>query len=227
MENTLKTFLEINDLDLLWEARANISLIDSQDEAEIINILDEGKNLQAVANLLMYPELIPERKRFDYIIAGLQNTNFPYVVLVSIVGLQGLSIETLSVETKTWIIKHIISLIRENTGIIAERASVLIADSLWQLDEISASQIIDLLDHTNEVVRHNTLVALIPLVGLENIRAFIDSAVQQQRLSQTGKLMAEEKLSNIVGFTQDNKVDSSKFDLGSLSSALLTYIPNL
>ncbi|WP_141211752.1 hypothetical protein [Pseudanabaena sp. SR411] len=227
MNINLKTFLETRELDNLGEARANISAIDQDDQAEIIRVLREWKDIQAIANLLMYPDLISENERIDYVLAGLRETNFTYLVLASVVGLGQLNIEALPAQLITQLIDQLIAVTKGDSEVVAERASVFLAERLWHFGDTYTTQIIGLLDHPSKVVRHNTLVALIPLVGLENIRRIIENAVQQGLLSVTGQLAAEQKLSEIAGFSKDNTIDSSQFDVDLLSAPLLAYIPNL
>lgn len=227
MNEELANFLNTSDLNLLWEARNSISSVNQTDETEIIKILDEWANLQAVANLLMYPDLIPASKRADYVLAGLSETRYIYLVLASVVGLEATNLTDWSPNMRSRAIHKLVALAKSDTEVIAERASVFVADRLWQFDEVESSQIIELLDHPSIVVQHNALVALIPWVGLENIRQILDEAVEQGKLSEAGKRATEEKLSNISGFADNNKIDSRTFDLNQLSAPLLAYIPNL
>jgi hypothetical protein len=227
MNENLKTFLETHDLDNLWEARSNISEVCQNDQVEIIRVLREWIDIQAIANLLMYPDLIPEDARINYILAGLCETNFTYLVLASVVGLGQLNIEALPAQLITQLIEQIINVTKSDSGVIAERASVFLAERLWHFGDTYTSQIIELLDHPSKVVQHNTLVALIPLVGLENIRQIIENAVQQGLVSEAGQLFAEQKLSEIAGFSKDSTIDDSQFDVDLLSTPLLAYIPNL
>jgi hypothetical protein len=227
MKEALAIFLSTSDLNLLWKARNNISFVTQKDETEIIRILDKWANLQAVANLLMYPDLIPASKRADYVLAGLSETRCIYLVLASVVGLEKANLTDWSPNMRSRAIHKLVSLTKSDIGVIAERASVFVAERLWQLDEVESSQIIELLEHPSRVVQYNALVALIPWIGLENIRQTIDEAVEQGKLSEAGKRATEEKLSNISGFADNNKIDSRTFDLNQLSAPLLAYIPNL
>ncbi|MEE3719371.1 hypothetical protein V2H45_21755 [Tumidithrix elongata RA019] len=227
MNEALKTFLETRDLDDLLEGRANISELDRENETEILRILKEWTNIQAIANLLMYPNLIPETNRIDYVLKGLRETNFNYLVLASVVGMGELNVESLSPQLITEVINQLIVIAKSDRGLIAERASVFLATRLWHFGANYASQIIELLDRPSDVVRHNTLVALIPLVGLENIRRFINNAVQKGLLSTVAQSYTEQRLATISGFSQNNQVDISKFDLDMLGVPLLSYIPNL
>jgi hypothetical protein len=226
MNATLKAFLVTNDLDDLWEAKEELSILDLDNQAEITRVLQEWTDTQAVANLLMYPDLIPEAERSKYVLAGLRESLSKYLVLAAVVGLGQLDIGALPAPLITEVIDRIIAVTKCNSGVIAERASIFLAERLWHFGGQYAPQIVELLDHPSKVVQHNTLVALIPLVGLEIIRKFLADAVQQGQLSVAGQLAAEQKLSMISGFSKDNTVDSSQFDLDLLSTPLLAYIPN-
>ncbi|MFN7355850.1 MAG: hypothetical protein ACK5UZ_11070, partial [Pseudanabaena sp.] len=58
-------------------------------------------------------------------------------------------------------------------------------------------------------------------------RQIIENAVQQGLVSEAGQLFAEQKLSEIAGFSKDSTIDDSQFDVDLLSTPLLAYIPNL
>jgi len=227
MKKSIKTFLETRDLDDLLESRANISELDREDEAEILKILKEWTNIQTIANLLMYPNLIPESERINYVLKALQEANHKYLILASVVGINELDIESLTPILSTEIINQIIVIAKIEMDIIAERASIFLATRLWHFGDSYKSQIVQLLDHSSDVVKHNILVALIPLVGLKNIRPFLKRSVGHGLLTEAGQLFAEQKISRISGFSKDNIVDMKQLNLGILSIPLLAYIPNL
>jgi hypothetical protein len=226
MNATLKAFLVTSDLDDLSEARAKLSTLDLDNQAEITRVLQEWTDTQAIANLLMYPDVIPEAERINYLFAGLRENHSKYLVLAAVVGLGQLDIAAFPALIITEVIDRIIAITKCDSGVIAERASIFLAEKLWHFGGQYTPQIVELLGHPSEVVQHNTLVALIPMVGLEAIRKIIADTVQQGRLSESGQLAAEQKLSMVSGFSKDNIVDSTQFDLDLLSAPLLAYIPN-
>jgi hypothetical protein len=227
VKEDIKIFLGTCDLDDLLEIRSNISELDREDEAEMIRILKEWKNIQAISNLLMYPNLIPKSERIGYVLKALQENNYKYLVLSSVVGINELDIESLSPILSKEIINQIIVIAKTEMGIIAERASIFLASRLWHFGDSYKSQIVQLLDHSSDVVKHNILVALIPLVGLKNIRHFLKRSVHHGLLTEAGQLFTEQKISKISGFSKDNIVDMEQLNLGILSIPLLSYIPNL
>jgi hypothetical protein len=227
MTPELRAFLTATDLDELWSARAKIAELDSQDLDEIDRVLQEWADAQAVANILMYPDLIPTDIRLHYMLQGLLENKTTYFVLAATVGLYRIDIEILSVDEQAKIVDQLIAVMKDHDGPIADRASVFLADKLLYLEEDHTTKIVGLLDLSSDLVRHNILVALIPLVGLENIRGFLDTAVETDQMSEAARLSTEKKLSGIAGFSDTNTVDGAQLDLGSLNTPLLSYIPNL
>lgn len=227
ISENIEIFLTTCDLDELLDVRESVNDLSQEDQIYILNILQEWKNIQAIANLLMYPTLIPESERIGYILKGLREDKYKYLVLASVVGINELDIESLSPALSTEIVNQIIVTTKIETNIIAERASIFLANRLWHFGDSYKSQIVQLLDHSSDVVKHNILVALIPLVGLINIRHFLKRSHSHGLLTEAGWLFAEQKISKISGFSKENIVDIKNLDLGMLSSPVLAYIPNL
>ena len=175
----------------------------------------------------MYPEMIPKEIRVRYIIKGLNEPKTSYFVLAAIVGLQRIKIEKIAEDQQSQIIDRLVWISIEDKGVLADRASIFLADKIVSFKLNHASSIVRLLNHPSELVKHNILVALIPLVGLENMRKFLKTAITSNWLSEKGREFAEDKIYAIKGFSDDNKVDMSQFDLGSLNTSWLSYIPNL
>jgi hypothetical protein len=227
MSPQLRTLLTATDLDNLSSARDNISDLNYEDTEELIRILQKWTDTQAIANILMYPDLIPEDVRLDYVLKGLHENKVTYFALAAIVGLSVIDIGTLTRDEQVKIVDKVIVLAKDNGGAIADRASVFLADNLPYLQENHSAKIVGFLDHPSNLVKHNILVVLISLVGLENIRSFLDNAVECHQLSESAKQSVKETLSGIAGLSEDNKVDHTRLHLGSLSTSLLSYIPNL
>lgn len=225
MNSTLERFLRANDLDSLLSDSNILTELNAEDIKIIGDILQNGTDKQAIANLLMYPNLIPQDIRFECVFNSLQKPNYSYFLLAAIVGLDKL--EFTSVEQQVTIFNQLISIIENNDGVIGDRASNFLSSNLIFFHEDYSARIVHLLDHPSNVVRHNILSVLIPLIGLENIRSFMDNAVKSNQISETAHLYVERRLSEIKGFSEDNTVDGSILDLGTLSLPLLSYIPNL
>ena len=226
MNKDLRDFLEASELDRLVELKEELQSPAEEDQQVIIQLLHNGTECQSIANLLMHPQLIPKMERCQAFLRGLRETEHIYLVLAAFVGLQDLLSEDFSIHLGKEIIKEVIRVLHHYRGVIAERASIFLADRLWHIDFTIVPDIIGLVDHTSEIVQHNTLVALIPMVGLNNIRRVLTEEVKAGRLSAQAKIETEKKLSEISGFNEDNSVDESEFDLGMLGTPLLAYIPN-
>ena len=227
MTPELKAFLAATDLDELLAAREAITNVAVEDTEEIIRILEQWTDPQPVANLLMYPDLIPSETRLIFVLKGLDDRQMPYFILAAVVGSRRLEISCLSEDEQTQLVDRLIAINEIDNGILAGRAAIVLADTLVAFKKNYAVSIVKLLDHTSELVRHNILVVLIPLVGLENLRQFLNASVAEGRLSIAGREFAEEQMRGINGFRDDNTVDMAQFDLGNLSTSRLSYIPNL
>jgi hypothetical protein len=148
-------------------------------------------------------------------------------VLAALVGLGRIPEEALPEPVRDTVMQEVLRSLRQYGGVIAERTSVVLADKTWWLLSTPASELVGLLGHASGTVRHNVLVALIPLVGLVHLRGVIAEAVEEGRLSPEAAHEIEEKLKAIDGFGEDDSVDEATFDLGMLGMPLLAYIPNL
>ena len=82
-------FLRVTDLDDLLHAFDAMEALTVEDVARIERILGDWRNHQAVANLLFYPQLIPEGTRVQAINRALRSNDIPYFQLAATVGLQG------------------------------------------------------------------------------------------------------------------------------------------
>jgi hypothetical protein len=227
MRKEFSDFLASRELDHLMMLRDGIPALDAEDHLAISQLLREGANHQAIANLLMYPELIPDSERVQALLTGLRATSNSYLVLAALVGLGRIPEEALPEPVRPTVMDEVLRSLRHYGGVIAERASVVLADRTWWLLSTPASELAGLLGHASETVRHNVLVALIPLVGLVHLRGVIAEAVEEGRLSPEAAHEIEEKLKAIDGFGEDDSVDEATFDLGMLGMPLLAYIPNL
>ena len=74
--SALKRFLIARDLDELQAARMEISEITRADADSLAAYVSSGGDTQGLANLLMYPEVIPEQLRISTVVAALQRNNF-------------------------------------------------------------------------------------------------------------------------------------------------------
>jgi hypothetical protein len=229
----LHELLAARDLDELFAYKEMLADRDRADIDSIEAVLEAWSDPQAVANLLMNLDLIPEDKRFRYIKRGLAEPAGSYLKLATVVGLSRLGIERFAPAQQSEIVEQLIAAIAENTGPIADQASSLLASYITEnvmvlpLHVQYEAKLVPLLDHPSDAVKHNVLVALIPLVGLENLRRFLDEAVTAGHLSRDARQYVEGRLGEIDGLAADNKVNMAQLDLHGLALPLLAYIPNL
>lgn len=227
MTSALESFLATAELDQLLTARNALTPADVQGQAEVLETLANWQPQQAIANLLMYPELIPAQERYACVMRGLQEKNWTYLPLAAVVGLERQGLDAYSVAEQEAILQELLQLASRDQGILAERISNFVASHFLYCQTEHLPQIASWLDHDSDAVKHNSLATLIPLVGLENIRQFLDQQMDTGHLSAQGRHYAETRFSNIEGFSDDNQVQMGQLDLGNLSGPLLSYIPSL
>jgi hypothetical protein len=223
----LQVFLDARDLDTLADAHESLSSLDAADTAAVRQVLHQWRDPQAVANLLMYPALIPEAERAAAVLRGLDETRWPYLALAAIVGLREFDVEALPPPQRAAVLDRLLARAAADQGVIAERASAFLAERLWHFDARYAPPVVALLAHPSPTVQHNALVALVPLLGLANLRAVLAQAVADGTLSASAQAAAQRKLAQVHGFAATDADDGSADDLGTLSAPLLAYIPNL
>lgn len=227
MNPDLQDFLEARDLDLLAEAHDRLPVLEPEDVAAIRAVLRRWYEPQAIANLLMHPQLIPEAERAAAVVRGLNDTQCQYLTLAAIVGLGEFEVEALPSGQRAAVVDRVLALAAADRGVIADRASAFLAERLWHFGNSDPALMVALLDHPSEVVQHNALVGLIPLLGLDHLDDALTRAVREGRLSVRSREAAARKLAKVQGFSAEDPDDGSKEDLGSLAAPLLAYVPNL
>jgi hypothetical protein len=223
MKQELEKFLTEKDLDDLLAARKSLGQLDSTDIDIVISILSQWDNSQAIANLLLYPKTIPSPIRSQSILKGLHENYVIYYRLAAIVGLQSLNAADFNAIEVEQIRDRLIQLIASDRGVIAARASVAIALYLQAND---TDRVVALLNHPYDLVKHNLLVALIELVGVDRIRDEIDRAAQAKQISEDSAAFCQAKFSKILELS-DNSATGVPFDSSDLSLPMLSHIPNL
>lgn len=226
----LQNFLAEKELDNLPQLREALGKPDQAQSTIISEVLQSWSDKQAVANLLMSPRLIPAGERYGFIRQAFKESPQNYLTLAAIVGLSELDWNDFSEVAQDSLLQRLVEAVYHNTTPIAGRASSFLAGLVREYsDEVPAGladSLAPLLDQPDAAVKHNGLVALIPLVGLTNLRAFIVKKIATGELSVQAQSYLEQKLAEVKGFFADNRVDIEKLNLGSLKSPLLSYIPN-
>jgi len=227
LTSQFEEFLKAADLDDLESCRVNLTELDSGDTVELIEILRAWLDKQAIANILMYPELIPGNMRLPCIQKALSERNFTYFVLAAVVGISRLNIDEFSEKEQDTIVLQVITRINEDQGIIAERASVFLADNFLYFRKQYYADVVGFLYHSSDLVRHNTLAMLLSMFGLIKIRGFLNKSVESGLISTIARAEAENRLSAIPGYSENNIEEASQFNFGNLGVPWLSYIPNL
>jgi hypothetical protein len=224
MSANLQTFLTLTDLDELYTARETLDELDAPDRATLETILTQWEPAQAVANLLLYPELIPNPLQFPALLRGFDEPTVKYYALAATVGLARLKASQFSAEQRAQLAQRLLQLVRTGDPLIASRAAITFGQYLSRADAV---KIVELFNQPEATVRHNLLTALIQLVGLNHIRSVLESARTSPQLSPAARAFLEENQSSLAPFFHDDTVDALGFVASPLSTPLLAYLPNL
>lgn len=210
MSPELMAFLTAEDLDDVGDARNKIKELTADDRADVHSILAQWQDAQAVSNLLLHPDLIPEDVRLASLFRGLAEKRVAYYNLAAVVGFQEIKSENLSNEERDRVVSEMVAIMRKTTDARAARASLSIENFFTEKD---APQVLALVDHGEDTVRKNLRALLFNKFKHRDIEAFT-AVVGQSGLEPEakGRIIAEFKASQ-----------AKPTNLG----ALFAYIPNL
>lgn len=133
---------------------------DSAAQTRLQSVISVWSDRQAVANLLMYADLIPADLRVGALIRGLTSRSDGYLQLAAAVGVG--SVGSLCAEDRTALSDALLDLVAVDTGPAAVRAA---AEISALLDPARAPLLVALLRHPDPTVRHNLTVALTRALG--------------------------------------------------------------
>jgi hypothetical protein len=222
---TLRRFWMANELDdaqsLLDELRDSLTVVDRQAINEKVALWADQ---QAIANLLIFPILIPADIRVDTLIRGLSEQNIDYYVLAATVGLGWVARKEVNAQQAATIKGILLKLIQQRHDILAERASAVIYPYLSMEDSM---QLLRLFQHPNEIVQENSLAALLRLLPYAQRRSFFESAVRSSHLSMSTFLTIMDKLAEVEKDAKDEADYRLNLLASGLTTPLLAYIPNL
>ncbi len=205
MNGNLALFLQTEELDDAQQLARQLTTLSQTDIQTISQVLDRWDDPQAVANLLMHPDLIPAERRGAALLRGLREP-MTYTTLAAIVGLRGRVASWLNAD-RAVIVERLQIIIFEARPVLADRASLTLLEYARQTD---ADRLIFLLGYPGEIVQHNVLLALVRLLGGEKTRARVEAAITAKRVTQAGWDFAAAHLDTLL--------------LDDLP--LLSYIPN-
>jgi hypothetical protein len=211
----LKAFLGAEDLDDVGDTRDKIKVLSPKDSGAIRAILKEWKDSQAISNLLIHADLIPEDVRLDSLFRGLGEQRVPYYVLAAVLGFDHLNRDKLPAENRKRLIAKLVMILRETKDVRADRVSLTIGGFVAESD---APEMIDLMDHPNDTVRHNLRAWLFKTFKDRGAAKFA-AAAGKSRLSQGAQRRLMTEFKEFVGSTEEAQ------DLKS--GTLFAYIPNL
>lgn len=221
MNRELRQFLEAGDLDQLLVARSNIRLMAAPERESVEAILAGWSDTQAVSNLLMYPEVIPQNKRLDTVMRGLNSTGYPG--LAAVVGLQHLSDDELPDDVRVRVAARLVELARQSQGILAARASAALPRFAADL---APEQLLSALAHSDDRVKHNALLSLLEIMGAEEIRAAVQANVQAGRLDAGTERFVAARLGQLYPDNSQASAEAADAAASMLAVPVLGYIPN-
>ena len=224
MRAELQEFLAAEDLDALLAARMAITAIGKSEAAELSQIVANWTNPQAVANLLMYPEVIPAPDRLGAVLKGLNAADGEYAVLAAVVGLPRLGEEDVPEKDRSAIAARLVHLIQTGSGPIATRAAQTLATYVEYAD---LDELVSCLSHPDEAVRHNVLVAALQVLGPRDLMSAVQRLVGEGRLAPpiADQVAAQLTRAGIDPDAED--VDAEQLRRSRLGLPLLGHIPNL
>jgi hypothetical protein len=215
MTSELQAFLAAEDLDEVLNARQKIAALDAGDTAVVRSVLQQWRNPQAISNLLMHASLIPKDVRLPSLFRGLAEREVVYYVLAAVVGVQGIDPAGLATKDRERVLTELLAVIRDTTGILAQRASVSFQAFAIESD---APKVFALMAHTDDTVRHNLRAWLFRTFQSHGSGPFAAAA------RQSG--VAESVQRRVVGeFTEF--VTNPPQGFKSPVFSLFGYIPNL
>lgn len=126
-DSALADFLNSTDLDALLAARHALAAIEAEDETAVTSLLAAQDDPQAVANVLMYPEVAPDDVRVDALARALAAPADDYRALAAAVGVQHLAdLGGLSRADRDALAPALLSLLARAEEVVANRAHVAV-----------------------------------------------------------------------------------------------------
>jgi tetratricopeptide (TPR) repeat protein len=212
----LKAFLVAEDLDDVGDARAKIKSVSPGDAAAIRAILKQWRNAQAVSNLLMDSDLIPEDMRLAALFRGLAEQRVDYYVVAAVIGLDHIDRDKLSAEDRKRVVATLLGIIRETRDVRAKRASLTVSGFVSATD---APQVMALMVHPDETVRQNLRAWLFNMFKGRGVEPYATAA----RKSGLPEGARRRLVAEFTEFVKNPRQKEQK----SKTHVLFAYIPNL
>lgn len=211
--DALGVFLAADDLDVVADARAGLPGPDALTSARIAAVIDAWSDRQAVANLLLCPDLIPAAHRAGAVERALRGDD-DYLALAAASGSGVLGGSRLAEPERARLVAALLDLTASVDGLIARRAAASLASLTNALD---VPDLITMLLHPDEGVRRNIVCALLPLLGSTSLAEIL--ADRDEVSEEDAAAAAEALTADGVG------LDVPASELRVLP--VLDYLPNL
>jgi hypothetical protein len=143
-------FLSASDLNELAEQFQSLDPSAAYDP-QVRQVLDAWSDVQALANLLMYPETIPDDEQVEALLQGLRDSN-SYLRLAAAVGVGQLDPELIIDEDRDALAPALLAVIGQGAGVIASRAAASLA-RVGRVEDLDEAQ--RLIARTEGSTRHN------------------------------------------------------------------------
>lgn len=214
----LERFLAASDLAELVAAREAIDAIDEGDAARLHAIVAQWRDEQAVANLLMFPELLPEDDRTPALAEGLSGAHGDYAVLAAAVGLCAW---TAADDDAPAIAERLLTLVTDpaTPDPIAVRASAALT---VYAEHVAPTDLVAALATPSATVRHNVLAAA--LAGWGAVET-LDAVAAAAAVGLVADEVVDDVRRAVVGAGVADL--DEPLDDGHLVESLVTPIPDL
>lgn len=200
-----------------------IEPLDAADTEAVCALIEAWTRPQAIANLLMFPSLLPPAVQFVALWRGLHEPTQLYYGIAASVGLGKLRTNAFQEEQAARIGQRLLELMAESIPLRAERASAALQPYLQSTD---IPRLLPFLSYPNRVLRHNALAALLRLIEYAEVQDFFDAQLHTKQLTMASYLWVKDQLATIDPATDDATYRLNLLASG-LTTPLLVGIPNL
>lgn len=211
----LRAFLVAEDLEELAgiAAAMDIADLDVADLLAVELVLQDWDDLQALSNLLMYPELMSREERITLLRKGLDDER-TYLQLAAMVGLMEQDATRVPDDARSEIVRRLTDLVASDDGIVADRSSFVLGKYLRQVD---CSDAVELLDHRSPTVRRNIVQGILHAAGPATLASLLDEPgfVSAERQDAARRQLAADGVT-LTGSAKD-----------VAQPMILTYLPSL
>jgi hypothetical protein len=211
----LRRFLSAAALDELALARSDLDpnglVLD--DRLEIEAVLHDWDDVQAVANLLMYPEFITADERIAQVRRALVDEH-RYVQVAGTCAIIGIDRAEFGEDSRYDLAQRLLAIIGEDEGVLADRASYTVVALMHPTD---GPEVVERIDHPSATVRRNLVQGLLALVGPTGIKSLVEEpgfVEPDAQASIRTRLSAD-------GVDLDRPVDDLRLPL------IMVYLPSL